>query len=263
MDEPIITVRGLGCQSGDRYLLKNINWDIAEKSRWIILGMNGSGKTTLLSILAGYQDYTHGEILYKGTDYRKQDIIEIRKKMGLISNSYFDRIYQNESVLDLVLSGLSGTLGLEDGNITAAHVRKLKRLLERVGLPDKMDHAYSWLSKGERQNILILRALLAQPEIMVLDEPMTGLDVVSKQKMMRFVQGMAEERQHTILYVTHHFEEISPDLFDNCLLLRHGQVYKIGPVEEVMNSEVISNFLRQPVKLDRMENGYYRLEFEH
>ena len=80
--------------------------------------------------------------------------------------------------------------------------------------------------------------------------------------MMRFVQGMAEERQHTILYVTHHFEEISPDLFDHCLLLRHGQVYKIGTVEEVMNSEVISNFLRQPVKLDRMENGYYRLKFE-
>jgi iron complex transport system ATP-binding protein len=262
MDETIISARELGCQSGNRYLLKNINWDITEKSRWIILGMNGCGKTTLLSILSGYQDYTYGTITYRGRDYREQDIMGIRKKMGLISNSYFDRIYQHESVQDLTLSGLSGTLGLEDGATTAAHVRKLKRLLEQVGLPDKLDCSYSWLSKGERQNILIVRALLAQPEVMVLDEPMTGLDVVSKQKMMRFVQGMAEEQNHTILYVTHHFEEISPDLFDYCLLLRHGQIYQMGPMEDVMQNDVISSFLRQSVRLDRMKNGYYHLEFQ-
>ena len=262
MDERIITTRGLGCQSGDRFLLKNINWEIEEKSRWIILGMNGCGKTTLLSMLAGYQDYTHGDIFYRGVNYRQQNILEIRKKMGLISNSYFDRIYHNESVMDLVLSGLSGTLGLEDGSISAAHIRKLKRLLEHVGLSDRLDSSYSWLSKGERQNILILRALLSQPEVMVLDEPMTGLDVVSKQKMMRFVQGTAEEKEHTILYVTHHFEEISPDLFDKCLLLRHGQIYQSGVVEDVINEEVISGFLQKPVNISRKKDGYYQLEFK-
>ena len=125
-----------------------------------------------------------------------------------------------------------------------------------------MDSSYSWLSKGERQNILILRALLSQPEVMVLDEPMTGLDVVSKQKMMRFVQGMAEEKEHTILYVTHHFEEISPDLFDKCLLLRHGQIYQSGVVEDVINEEVISGFLQKPVNISRKKDGYYQLEFK-
>lgn len=258
----IITARGLGCQSGDRFLLKNVNWEIEENSRWIILGMNGSGKTTLLSMLAGYQDYTHGQVLYRDTDYRDLDILKVRQKMGFISNSYFDRVYQNESVMDLVLAGLSGTLGLEEAYIHSAHVRKLKRLLEYVGLQDRMDASYSWLSKGERQNILILRALLARPEVMVLDEPMTGLDVVSKHKMKRFVKGMAEDRQQTILYVTHHFEEISPDLFDYCLLMRHGQVYQSGPVEDVINSEVISHFLQKPVIIDRMHDGYYQLLFQ-
>ena len=257
----IITTRGLGCQSGNRFLLKNVNWEIEEKSRWIILGMNGSGKTTLLSMLSGYQDYTHGDIFYRGENYREQNILDIRKKMGFISNSYFDRIYQNESVMDLALAGLSGTLGLEDGTISSGHVRKLKRLLERVGLQDRLDASYSWLSKGERQNILILRALLAQPEVMVLDEPMTGLDVVMKHKMKRFVKGIADEGQHTILYVTHHFEEISPDLFDNCMLTRHGQVYQSGKVEDVINSEVISSFLQKSVEISRMKDGYYHLSF--
>jgi iron complex transport system ATP-binding protein len=257
----IITARGLGCQSGSRFLLKSVNWEIEEKSRWIILGMNGSGKTTLLSMLSGYQDYTHGNIFYRGEDYRTQNILEIRKKMGFISNSYFDRIYQNESVMDLTLAGLSGTLGLEDGYISSSHVRKLKRLLERVGLQDRLDASYSWLSKGERQNILILRALLAQPEVMVLDEPMTGLDVVMKHKMKRFVKGIADEGQHTILYVTHHFEEISPELFDNCMLMRNGQIYQSGKVEDVINSEVISSFLQKPVEIGLMKDGYYHLSF--
>jgi iron complex transport system ATP-binding protein len=257
----IITARGLGCQSGSRFLLKNVNWEIEEKSRWIILGMNGSGKTTLLSMLSGYQDYTHGNIFYRGEDYRTQNILEIRKKMGFISNSYFDRIYQNESVMDLTLAGLSGTLGLEDGYVSSSHVRKLKRLLERVGLQDRLDASYSWLSKGERQNILILRALLAQPEVMVLDEPMTGLDVVMKHKMKRFVKGIADEGQHTILYVTHHFEEISPELFDNCMLMRNGQIYQSGKVEDVINSEVISSFLQKPVEIGLMKDGYYHLSF--
>lgn len=263
MDEAIISARGLGCQAGDRYLLKQIDWDIAEKSRWIVLGMNGCGKTTLLSILAGYQDYTHGTLCYRGTEYHELDVIQLRRKMGWISNSFFDRIYQNESVEDLVLSGLSGTLGLEEDAITDRDVRKLKRLLARLGLEDKLDSPYNWLSKGERQNILILRALLAQPEVMVLDEPMTGLDVVSKQKMMRFVQGVAAERQHTVLYVTHHFEEISPELFDYCLLLRNGQIYRTGPVREIICEDVISQFLQKSVRLSQADDGYYRLEFRH
>ena len=261
MDESIITARGLGCQSGNRFLIKDIDWDIKEKSRWIVLGVNGCGKTTLLSILAGYQDYSHGSIAYRGTDYRDQSILDIRKKMGFISNSFFDKIYQNESVMDLILSGLSGTLGVEDGYPKDIHIRRLKRMMKQLELDDKLDYPYKWLSKGQRQNILILRALLEFPETLVLDEPMTGLDVVSKEKMMRFVQKLAETEKHSILYVTHHFEEISPELFDNCLLMRSGQIYQKGTVEEMINEDVIGSFLQHKVKIDRTPNGYFHLKF--
>lgn len=260
MDKSIITARGLGCQSGDRYLVKDIQWEITEKSRWIILGINGSGKTTLLSILAGYQDYTHGELYFKEQNYREQDIITIRKRMGWISNSYFDRVYQHEAVSDILLSGLSGTLGIEENVITAGQVLKMKRLLAQVDLSDKLDVPYRWLSKGERQNILILRALLAQPEVMVLDEPMTGLDVISRHTMMRFVRQLALEQSHTLLYVTHHFEEISPELFDSCILMRHGQIYRAGAVEELICSDVISEFLQKTVQVKQKKNGYYQLD---
>ena len=261
MDEPIIRVRNLGCQSGDRFLLKNIQWEIPDKSRWIILGTNGCGKTTLLSVLSGYQDYTHGELFYKGVNYRDMDILELRKKMGLVSNSYFDRVYHNESVQDLILAGVSGTLGLEKEEIRPEHIRKVKRLLDLIGLPEKLEYPYNSMSKGERQNILILRAMLAQPEVMVLDEPMTGLDVVSKEKMMRFVRGIARENSKTMLYVTHHFEEISPELFDRCLLMRRGQIYATGTVEEMMQSDVIGDFLKKPVQVHQMKNGYYQLNY--
>lgn len=261
MDESIITARGLGCQSGNRFLIKDIDWDIKEKSRWIVLGVNGCGKTTLLSILSGYQDFSHGEILYRGKSYQDQNILDIRKRMGFISNSFFDRLYQNESVLDLILSGLSGTLGVEDGYPKDIHIRRLKKLLRSMDLEEKMDYPYNWLSKGQRQNILILRALLEFPETLVLDEPMTGLDVVSKNKMMRFVHQIAESNQRTMLYVTHHFDEISPDLFDNCLLMRAGQIYQKGTVEEMINEDVIGSFLQHKVKIDRTSNGYYHLKF--
>jgi len=261
MDEPIIRVRNLGCQSGERFLLKNIQWEISEKSRWIVLGTNGCGKTTLLSVLAGYQDYTHGDVYFRETSYRNLDILNLRKKMGLVSNSFFDRVYHNESVQDLLLSGVSGTLGVEKEEVQDWHIRKAKRLLDLVGLSEKLEYPYSSMSKGERQTILILRAILSQPEVMVLDEPMTGLDVVSKEKMKRFVREIAKENSKTMVYVTHHFEEISPELFDSCLLMRKGQVYALGTVEEIMRPEVIGDFLKKPVQLHQMKNGYYQLSY--
>lgn len=262
MDEPIIRVDGVGCQSGNRFLLKNIQLEIPENSRWIILGMNGCGKTTLLSTLAGYQDYTHGDIYYRGTNYRNLDMLELRRKMGFISNSYFDRVYTQESVMDLILAGVSGTFGMEEMPGIPQRIRKIKRLLAHVGLEDRLDYSYNWLSKGERQSVLIVRALLAQPEVLVLDEPMTGLDVVAKEKMKHFVRSAAQQKQ-TMLYVTHHFEEISPELFDNCILMRQGQIFQMGKVEEMIRNDVISAFLQQQVSIEQTGDGYYHLQHKH
>lgn len=261
MERTIINARGLGCQIGARFLLKDIDWEIEDKSRWIIIGMNGSGKTTLLSILSGYQAYNHGTLSYRGTSYQEQDIFRIRKEMGWISNSFFDQVYHYESVLEILLAGLSGTYGIEECVVRDRDIVKAKRLLAAMGLEDRLDTPFNWLSKGERQSVLIVRSLLAKPEILVFDELMTGLDVMAREKMMRFVQKLANDRRHTMIYVTHHFDEISPELFDHCLLLRNGMIYKKGLIEEIFRSDVISDFLGVPVRLKQRENGYYFLTF--
>lgn len=260
MERAVISARKLGCQIGTRFLIKDINWEIEKNSRWIIIGMNGSGKTTLLSILSGYQSYNHGKLMYQGVPYPEQDILQIRKEMGWISNSFFDQVYHYEAVSNILLAGLSGTYGLEEAIVRDADILRAKRLLGYLGLADKFDAPFNWLSKGERQSVLIARALLTNPKILVFDEPMTGLDVLAREKIMRFIEKIAERQQHTMLYVTHHFDEISPQLFDHCLLLKNGQIYKQGLIDEVFRTDVISDFLGMPVELKQGENGYYYLK---
>lgn len=261
MDKPIIKTRGLGLQLGLKYLLKDINWDIEEKSRWLVLGMNGSGKTTLLSILSGYQSYNHGEVFYKERMYSKEDIFFIRKKMGWISNSFYDQIYRHETVLDVLLAGLNGNYGIEDNLIDRKNIIAIKDLLKMMGLENSLNSEFCWLSKGEKQTVLIIRALLLNPEILVFDEPMTGLDILARESIRRFIELIAERKQHTMIYVTHHFDEVSPMLFDKCMLLKHGSVYRQGTIEEIFQTKVISDFLGVQTKVTQDNDEYYKLTF--
>lgn len=261
MAKPIIKTRGLGLQLGLKYLLKDINWDIEEKSRWLVLGMNGSGKTTLLSILSGYQTYNHGEVFYKERMYSNEDIFGIRRKMGWISNSFFDQIYRHESVLDVLLAGFNGKYGVEEKLIDSKSILFIKELLKMMGLENCLNHEFCWLSKGEKQTVLIIRALLLNPEILVFDEPMTGLDILTRESIRRFIELIAERKQHTMIYVTHHFDEVSPMLFDKCMLLKYGSVYRQGTIEEIFQTKVISDFLGVQMNVTQDNDGYYKLTF--
>ncbi|MDO4281480.1 MAG: ATP-binding cassette domain-containing protein [Peptococcaceae bacterium] len=261
MGNVILSARKMSCQVGNRFLLKDINWDIEENSRWVVIGLNGSGKTTLLGALAGYQEYNHGTLSYRGQSYRDLDILQLRKNMGWVSNSFFNKVYHHESAMDLILAGLSGTYGVVPETIGTEEILRIKRLLRSMGLEGKADHAFDKLSMGERQSVLIIRALLTNPQILVFDEPMTGLDVVRKEKMLRYIQRLSEKGQHTMLYVTHHFEEIPAAYFDHCLLLKHGRIFDQGPIDQLMNSATIGAFLEKDVQLRLNDNGYYNLTF--
>lgn len=262
MADAIISARGLGYQVGSRSLLKNINWEIEEKSCWIVIGMNGSGKTTLLSILAGYRPFNHGSLLYKGQPYISQNVFDIRQNMGWISSSFFDQVYRNESVLEILVSGKTGAYGVEETSYQSKDICKIKQLLRSVGLEDRLDVPFHWLSKGERQEVLIIRSHLVEPKILLFDEPMTGLDVLAREKIRRFIGKLVAKKQHTMIYVTHHFDEISPTFFDHCMLLRHGQIFRKGKLEEVLTDEIISEFLDVPIRIEKDANDCYTLLFE-
>ncbi len=250
--EPVCKLTELGCKSGNKFIIKDINWEVDPGQHWVVFGANGSGKTTLLSVVAGYMGYTHGDLEVFGTHYGDDNILDLRRRIGWISASYFDKCLSHETALEIVLAGKFSTLGLDD-DITDADVRKAKALLRELRLKAKIDYPFDFLSKGERQGVLVARALMSSPELLILDEPCTGLDVFSREYLLRTIRDLSRRIGITIIFVTHYTEEIL-DIFSNCLLLKDGRIYAQGPTEALFCSETMSDFFHYPVQV-RWENG--------
>ena len=257
MNEPIIETQSLSCQIGARYLLKDITWQVQRGQHWIVFGMNGCGKTTLLSIISGFKPYSSGRLTVFGQKYDADHILAIRRRIGWVSSSFFDRYYVRESPLDIVLSGKFGTFGV-NFSITNHDVKRAKTLLKAVGLAEQINQPFQMLSKGERQNVLIARAFFSQPDILVLDEPCSGLDVLARAKMLNTVRELAHTTSVTIIYVTHYTEEILTDVFTQALLLKNGLLFAQGATEELFTSAKLSLFLDCPVTTT-VQNGHISL----
>ncbi len=249
MPDPVVEMRDLECKMGHAYLLNHINWRVGRGEHWAVYGMNGCGKTTLLSTIAGFKHYTAGALRVFGEAYSNENALEFRRRIGFVSSSFFDKHYSRESVLDIVLSAKSGVLGLDWG-ITLADVAHAKKLLRALHVGQKIDRQYDMLSKGERQSVLIARALFNEPELLLLDEPCGGLDVYKRESLFRLIDALARETGITILYVTQHIEEIG-GVFDRALLLRNGYVFDQGPAEEMLSAEKLSAFLGYSLEIRR------------
>ena len=196
--ETVIRAEKLCCQAGHRYLLRDVNWEVKKRQHWVVFGMNGCGKTTLLSIVAGFKLHTQGRLEVLGEIYGTDNVLSLRKRIGWVSSSFFDKYYNEESSLQIVLSGLFGTFG-PSYEVTDEQVVLAKELLIRLGLGDKIDRPFNMMSKGERQNVLIARALIAKPDILLLDEPGTGLDVFAREAMLSTVRELADETDVTVI----------------------------------------------------------------
>lgn len=255
VDKSIIELEKLSCKVGYRYLLKDITWQIKEGEHWVIFGTNGCGKTTLLSIIAGFRAFTSGSLKIFGQEYNEANVLDLRKRIGFVSSSFFDKTLSRESALDIVLAGKFGTVGIS-GDINNQDVLHAKELLCELHMGDKIRRSFDGLSKGERQNVLIARALMGRPDILVLDEPGTGLDVFAREYLLSTVKDLAENSRMTILYVTHYTEEIL-EVFDQCLLLQAGRIVGMGKTKALLTTENMSRFLNYPVRLenhgDRMQ----------
>lgn len=250
-----IKLNHVSCKIGKRFLLKKINWEVMQGSHWVVFGMNGSGKTTLLSIIAGFQNYSDGELEVLGQQYTTENIFEIRKQIGWVSASFFDKLLNEETAMDIVLSGLFGALGKEY-RILDKDILKAQYILKELNLGDKIDRTFRSLSKGEQQNVLIARALINNPKILVLDEPGTGLDIFNREYMLQTVRDIADKTNITIIYVTHYVEEIL-DIFDQCLFMKNGEIYKSGKTSELLTAKELSNLLEYPVKTEKMNGRTY------
>ena len=258
--ETLVEVKNLFCIHGNRYTLTNINWEVKRGENWLVFGLNGSGKTTLLSIIAGFTEGSSGTVKVFGQEYDKENTLELRKRIGWVSSSFFDRYYQNETALNIVLSGLFGTLGVSDV-VSDADMRKALSLMEELHLKKKENRVFSTMSKGERQNVMIARALISNPEILVLDEPGNGLDVLAREYMLETVMKLAQERNITVLYVTHYVEEILP-MFDKTILMKDGYIVEQGKTGEMFENERLSQLLGYPVVATQDALGNVRVKLE-
>lgn len=246
-NEPVLSIKHLYCQVGQRNLLHDINWEVKQGENWVVFGANGSGKTTLLSIIAGFRSQTKGEICVLGEPFEQGRMLTHRQRIGWVSGSFLDSRYSREAVLDVVLSGVTGTLSPNE-LVDDYAVRRAKDLLELLQVSAKIYETFDTLSKGEREKIFLARALIGKPELLLLDEPATGLDLAARERLLEMIDTMAQAKKQTLIHVTHHVEEVSP-AFTHALLLKNGRVFAQGTMAEIFTAEVLSKFLNYPLML--------------
>jgi iron complex transport system ATP-binding protein len=253
---PVIAVAGLDVER-DAQILRGIEWTVAHGEHWVILGANGSGKTSLLSTLTGYMPPTAGTIEVLGETYGRSDWRDLRRRIGICSSSIHHLMEGHEPALSAVISGRHAMVGMW-GEIRMDERRQALKILRQVEAEGIRDRAWRFLSQGERQRVLIGRALMARPELLILDEPCAGLDPVAREHFVQFLERLARSKgAPTLVLVTHHVEEIMP-AFSHVLILKNGAVLAAGPKGKILTSGTLARAFRAPVRL-RHHRGRYSL----
>ncbi|TYU64037.1 ABC transporter ATP-binding protein [Listeria monocytogenes] len=238
----------------NKTILSDINWVVNEKENWAILGLNGSGKTTLLQLLNGYLWPSSGRLQVLGHIFGQTLLPELRKSIGWVSNALDHQLKDYELSEQIVLSGKFASIGIY-AKVTADELALAKKWLIDCGGISLIGKPYKILSQGERQIVLIARALMASPKLLILDEPCNGLDLFAKERLLERIKKIAElPESPTMLFVTHHTEEILP-CFDNIILLRDGEITHHGKTENLLTEEVLQDFYQKPVELIRIKDG--------
>jgi iron complex transport system ATP-binding protein len=255
--KPIFEVEKLRVER-EAVILHEVSWRVERGQHWVILGANGSGKTSLLSALTGYLMPTSGEIRIGSARFGAADWREVRRSVGLVSSSLGHRIEPEQTAREVILSGSDAQINFW-GKPAAAVEKHAQRILRQVRAMHLADRAWRYLSQGERQRVLIGRALMARLRIMFLDEPCSGLDPVAREDFLAFLNSLAQgPHAPTLVLVTHHVEEIVP-LFSQVLLLRGGRTLASGPKAKVLTSTNLSATFGAPTAV-RRTGSRYRLE---
>jgi len=244
--ETVILVEQLDWWREDRHILKNINWQVKKHEHWAVLGLNGSGKTTLLQMVAGYLWPSKGQITVLGNRYGQCDLRQVRKSIGWVSSALEERVPPGEKVREVVISGKFASFGLYE-QWGDDEVRQAEQLLRQFQCEHLADARFGRLSEGERQKVLIARALMAEPQLLILDEPCNGLDLYAREQLLKAIDQLARQPQGpTILYVTHHIEEILP-VFQYALLMADGAILSKGKKEFVLTAKNLTSAYRVPI----------------
>ena len=255
MSSAIVKLSGVAATLGGKRVLSGIALQINENENWAIVGPNGSGKTTLLKIMNGYLRPSAGMIQVLGEKFGAVDLRELRKKIGFVSSYMSDLISLDDNVLDIVVAGKNAATRLWSVP-PAEDVEEASKLLKLLGCSRYEDSMLRDLSQGEKQKILIARALMTKPKLLALDEPCAGLDLKARESFLSSLQRIASKGSVSIVYVTHRIDEI-PRCFTHALLLKHGKVLAQGKIDFVLNSKNLSICFEVDVSVKRLNGRYF------
>jgi iron complex transport system ATP-binding protein len=251
----MLEVSRLSIRRGRTHILRNLNWRVDAGQHWAILGANGSGKTSLLSALAGYFMPTAGDISVLGRRFGESDWRELRKHIGLVSSAVRQLMADDEPALETIVSGRQAMIDFW-GRVSRADRARGLRLLRQIECAHLAERPWLFLSQGERQRVLIGRALMASPRLLILDEPCAGLDPAAREHFLQFLQRLGRSRSApTLVLVTHHVEEIMP-VFSHVLILKAGKILAAGKKDSTLNAAALSAAFNAPIRLLNKSGRY-------
>ena len=253
----LIDFRKVSLRRGGNVLVGPLDWAVELDERWVIIGPNGAGKTSLLRIAAATEHPSSGIAFVLGERLGRVDVSELRSRIGLSSSSLAQRIPSDEVVRDLVVSAGYSVLGRWRERYEDIDYQRAIDMLESLGAEHLADRDYGTLSEGERKRVLIARALMTDPELLLLDEPAAGLDLGGREELVaRLADLAADPDAPALVLVTHHVEEVPPG-FSHCLLLSEGEVVAAGLLPDVLTAENLSDAFGQSIALDVVDGRYF------
>lgn len=251
----IIDLQNVSYRRNGRMILEQIDWQVEAGEHWIILGLNGCGKTTLLELINGYIFPMYGgSATVLGYQFGNCPIADLRKHIGWISNALSQNIPANDTPLNIVLSGKFASIGLWE-KVSETDIKEAEKILEKLGILQLRDRTYSTLSQGEKQKVIIGRALISNPDIIIFDEACNGLDIFAKKELYQIIETLAEEKK-SIFFVTHNTDEILP-IFNKALLIKDGKVHSKGNLQDVIQKENLQDFYGNEVDVFERNDRFF------
>ncbi|MGB5186933.1 MAG: ATP-binding cassette domain-containing protein [Acidimicrobiia bacterium] len=253
----VLAVEGVSVVRDGRLLLADVDWHVYRHERWVVLGPNGAGKTTMLQVASTYLGPTRGTVRLLGETHGKVDVRTLRERVGYVGSGPAKMIRDRLPAIDIVVTGKHASFvdtrwhDYDDSDWDFAH-----RLLGRLGADHLADRSYGTLSTGEKQRVFIARSLMTRPEVLLLDEAMTGLDVGARERLVASLSDLAADPESpAAVLVTHHVEEIPPG-FDRIALMSRGRIIFSGPIEVVLTGAALSECYEEELRVERIDGRY-------
>ncbi|WP_236789051.1 ABC transporter ATP-binding protein [Amycolatopsis sp. GM8] len=257
LDDLVVRMSGVGVRRSRNDLLAGLDWAVELDERWVVLGPNGAGKTTLLRLAAAELHPTTGTVDLLGERIGKVSIFELRPRIGFTSAALASRVPGDEMVRDVVVSAGYAVVGRWREHYDTLDVNRAMELLGAMGVTHLAERTFGTLSEGERKRVLIARALMTDPEMLLLDEPAAGLDLGGREDLVARLSTLALDADApAIVLVTHHVEEIPPG-FTHALLLREGRAVVAGLIDDVLTAENLSKTFDQDLILERSGDRFF------